>query len=70
LWATPEDLRDYQAKYKPSIPLTLDESGTLFRVFRVQNTPTVIVADAQGKIVRRVDSDDAGTIQPVIRSLR
>jgi len=55
LWATPEDLQEYRTKYKVTIPLTLDESGALFREFRVSNTPTLIIADSQGMIVRRID---------------
>jgi hypothetical protein len=67
LWATPEDLQEYRAKYKVSIPLTLDESGALFREFRVTNTPTLIVADSQGRIVRRVDP---GTGDALVQALR
>jgi hypothetical protein len=59
LWATQDDLRSYRDKYKPAIPLTLDESGELFRTFRVMNVPTLLVADAKGRIVRRVEGRDA-----------
>jgi peroxiredoxin len=69
LWATPEDLQDYRAKYKVTIPLTLDESGTLFREFRVTNTPTIIIADARGKIVRRVDPRQAGELRQALKAL-
>jgi peroxiredoxin len=69
LWATPEDLQEYRTKYKIGIPLTLDASGTLFREFGVSNTPTIIVADAHGSIVRRVESGDAGTLRQALRGL-
>jgi thiol-disulfide isomerase/thioredoxin len=69
LWASPEDLRKYQADYKVRIPLTLDESGTLFRAFSVTNVPTVLVADASGKIVRRVEFDDAPGLRAALDSL-
>jgi thiol-disulfide isomerase/thioredoxin len=69
LWASPEDLRKYQADYKVRIPLTLDESGTLFRAFRVTNVPTVLVVDASGKIVRRVEFDDAPGLRAALDSL-
>jgi len=59
LWATRDDLSDYQAQYKVKIPLALDESGVWFRSFRVMNVPTVLIADADGKIVRRVEGFDA-----------
>jgi peroxiredoxin len=69
LWATPKDLQEYRTKYNVGIPLTLDESGTLFREFGVSNTPTIIVADAQGSIVRRVESGEAGTLRQALRGL-
>ena len=69
LWATPEDLRAYRAKYQVNIPLALDESGAWFRKFRVANTPTIIIADAHGMIVRRVDSGDVATLKEALASL-
>jgi thiol-disulfide isomerase/thioredoxin len=69
LWATPDDLREYRAHYKVDIPLTLDESGALFRAFRVTNVPTVVVADPQGKIVRRVEPGDTQGLNQVLESL-
>jgi peroxiredoxin len=69
LWATPEDLEDYRSKYKVGIPLTLDETGTLFREFGVTNTPTMIVANADGKIVRRVEAGQADTLAQTLRGL-
>lgn len=59
LWATASDLSDYRARNKISIPLTLDESGAWFRSFGVTNVPTVIIADSQGLLVRRVENFDA-----------
>jgi thiol-disulfide isomerase/thioredoxin len=70
LWATPQDLRDYRTKYKPGIPLTLDESGALFREFRVTNTPTVLVADAYGRIARRIESGDRESLPEAIGAVR
>ena len=57
LWANSEDLRKYRAQYKVGIPLTLDASGEVFRAFRVNDVPTVIIADARGRIVRRIEGD-------------
>ncbi len=59
LWAKREDLRRYRTDYQVTIPLTLDASGVLFREFRVNDVPTLIVADARGKIVQRVEPTDA-----------
>lgn len=70
LWATQEDLSDYQTKYQTQIPLTLDESGRLFRSFRVMNVPAVVLADANGRIVRRVDGFDPGLATEIRNVMR
>jgi thiol-disulfide isomerase/thioredoxin len=56
LWATPDDLRQYRTNFHVDIPLTLDESGALFRSFNVRQVPTALIADASGRIVRRVEA--------------
>jgi thiol-disulfide isomerase/thioredoxin len=60
LWATKEDLSAYKGQYKTKIPLAVDESGVWFRSFRIMNVPTVLIGDADGKIVRRIEGFDAG----------
>jgi len=60
LWATPDELATYRDKHKVAIALTLDDSGNLFRKFRVMNVPTVLVADENGKIVQRLEGHAAG----------
>jgi hypothetical protein len=69
LWATPDDLRKYQTENNVTIPLTLDESGALFRSFRVTNAPTVLVADARGTIVRRMELDDTQGLRTVLEGM-
>ncbi|MFC5742680.1 TlpA family protein disulfide reductase [Dyella tabacisoli] len=59
LWASKDDLSGYRKEHQLSMPLTLDESGALFRQFRVMHVPTLLVVDAQGKIVRRIEGVDA-----------
>lgn len=59
LWANQKDLAGYRDKYRVGIPLTLDESGALFRGFGVSQVPTLLLADADGRIVRRIDGADA-----------
>jgi peroxiredoxin len=54
LWATPEDLHDYQSKYGVAMPLTLDESGAIFRQFGVTEVPLALMIDRQGRIVGKV----------------
>lgn len=59
LWSTPDELREYEAQYAPRIPLTMDESGAWFRAFDVMRVPTIVIADAAGRIVKRVEGFDA-----------
>jgi hypothetical protein len=59
LWAATEDLRKYRKEYQVTIPLTLDASGAVFREFRVNDVPTVLIADARGKLLRRIEGDAA-----------
>lgn len=63
LWASRDDLADYQREHRIAMPLALDDSGTLFRRFRVMHVPTVIVLDAQGKVLRRSEDVDAALPQ-------
>ncbi len=69
LWATPEELHAYQADYKVRIPLTLDESGMLFRTFRVTDVPTMLLADTNGRIVRRINADDLQDLRQAVAGL-
>ncbi|MGC1523526.1 MAG: redoxin domain-containing protein [Steroidobacteraceae bacterium] len=70
LWAKREDLRRYRKDYKVTIPLTLDASGRLFREFRVNEVPTLIVADSHGNIVQRVQPNDAQGLKQALDRLR
>jgi len=59
IWATKDELSSYRTKYNTAIPVTLDESGEIFRSFRVMKVPTVLLADADGKIVVHAEGFDA-----------
>jgi hypothetical protein len=59
LWANSADLRKYQTENNVTIPLTLDASGDVFRSFRVNDVPTVLIADARGRILRRIEASAA-----------
>jgi thiol-disulfide isomerase/thioredoxin len=72
LWANSEDLRKYRTEYKVTIPLTLDASGQVFRAFRVNDVPTVLIADAGGRIVRRLEggaTQDAAALRTALDAL-
>jgi hypothetical protein len=60
LWASHDELADYQHEHHIAMPLALDDSGALFRRFRVMHVPTFIVLDAQGRVVSRSETADAG----------
>lgn len=60
LWATAQDLKDYQREFHMSIPLTLDESGQDFRAFEVTQVPTALVVDVHGRILRKVVGEQFG----------
>jgi hypothetical protein len=59
LWANVADMRDYEAKNRVAIPLTLDRSGDLFRAYRVTRIPTIVVLDTEGREIRRLTGDVA-----------
>jgi hypothetical protein len=65
-------LRQYRAEYQVTIPLTLDASGEVFRAFRVNDVPTILIADASGRIVKRIEasaSRDADALRTAVDSL-
>ncbi|WP_019463987.1 TlpA family protein disulfide reductase [Dyella japonica] len=64
LWASHDELADYQREHHMTMPLALDDTGALFRRFRVMHVPTVIVLDAQGKVLRRSEDVDAALPSP------
>jgi thiol-disulfide isomerase/thioredoxin len=59
LWADAADLRKYGREYQVTIPLTLDASGNIFREFRVNDVPTVLIADSHGKLLHRIEGEAA-----------
>lgn len=70
LWANAEDLRRYRKDNKVTIPLTLDASGDMYRAFRVNDVPTVLIADGGGRIVRRIQGDalkDTAALRTAVR---
>ena len=66
LWADRADLLDYRLQYKVAIPLTLDATGKIFRSFRVNEIPTILIADSNGRLVRRVEAG----VMPDAKALR
>ena len=68
LWADRDELAKYRDEHRIGMPLTLDDSGALFRRFRVTHVPTVLLIDAQGRITGRVE--EAGPkLEQAVRAL-
>jgi peroxiredoxin len=61
LWATNGDMRDYRKQYGVRIPLSLDESGALFREFNISEVPAALVVDKTGHILRQIGPQDLAT---------
>jgi thiol-disulfide isomerase/thioredoxin len=53
LWAQPDEVKAYRDKNQMVMPISLDESGAVFRTFDVTHVPTVIIIDAQGRVIAR-----------------
>ena len=64
-WSSAEDLAQYRAKHKVTIPLALDSSGELFRAFGVRDIPTIVLIDSGGKIVKVIGSGEADLAEAV-----
>jgi peroxiredoxin len=55
LWATREEVVEYRDRYKIRFPLVLDDSGALFRSFKVNEVPVVLILGADARIERRIE---------------
>jgi peroxiredoxin len=68
LWSTPNELREYEAKYALGIALMMDESGEWFRAFDVMRVPTIVIADAHRKIVWHGEGFDEALESEIARA--
>jgi hypothetical protein len=58
VWATEAQVRDYATEQSLPIPVMFDETGEWFRSFGVTSFPTVVIADSEGNIVKRIAGFD------------
>jgi peroxiredoxin len=65
LWATESDLEQYRSDTATKVPLALDSTGEIFRLFGVRQIPAVALID-DGRLVEIIDSTDlaATKLQP------
>jgi hypothetical protein len=53
LWATGQDLATYEHDHPMPMPVALDESGGIFRRFRIADVPSFVVLDPSGHVIAR-----------------
>jgi thiol-disulfide isomerase/thioredoxin len=59
LWTNARDVRDYEAKNRVRIPITLDASGDIFRSFHVRRFPTLVILGPDGREKTRYTGEAA-----------
>nr|WP_324732642.1 redoxin family protein [Pseudomonas sp. IT1137] len=69
LWATEEDLLDYQKTTQTKLPLVLDANDALFRTFAIREIPSVVLIDAKGRVSKVVGPRDT-QLQEAVQALR
>jgi peroxiredoxin len=50
LWSSVAELQDYRKSYQTTLPIVFDEKGELFKLFGVNQVPTIILIDETGKV--------------------
>jgi thiol-disulfide isomerase/thioredoxin len=51
LWTTVEDVQQYQTDTHTTLPIVFDKNGELFKEYGIQDVPTIVLLDKQGKSV-------------------
>lgn len=58
LWSSEQDILDYKKANDVAMPLALDANGILFRTFNITQIPTVVLLDADSRIVQILGPKD------------
>ena len=69
LWASEQDLLDYRKTNGVAMPLALDANGILFRTFNITQIPTVVLLDADNRIVQILGPKD-GELEKAVQTLQ
>lgn len=69
LWASKDDLLDYQKTTQTQLPLALDANDALFRAFAVRNIPSVVLIDGQGRVSKILEPQDE-QLEDAVKALR
>ncbi|MBS0418832.1 MAG: TlpA family protein disulfide reductase [Proteobacteria bacterium] len=67
LWSSQDELGQYAAKYKVTIPLTMDASSAMFNSFHVRRVPTIIAINGSGQIASRIEGNEPGLTAELAR---
>jgi peroxiredoxin len=67
LWSSQDELSAYAAKYKVTIPLTMDASSAMFNSFHVRSVPTIIAINGSGQIASRIEGNEPGLTAELAR---
>lgn len=69
LWASQDDLLDYQKTTTTQLPLALDAEDALFRAFAIRDIPSVVLIDSKGRVSKIIGPQDT-EIQGAVKALR
>lgn len=59
VWSSVSELEEYKESYGTSLPIVFDRDGKLFEMFGVNQIPTIILIDNDGKIQSKVSVQDS-----------
>ena len=67
LWTKDSDVESYLDTTETAIPVLLDAEGEIHRRFGIQQIPSVVLIDADGKVVEKLAPQDTGLAEAVAR---
>lgn len=59
LWSSIADLKDYRKSYNTTMPIVFDADGDLFKLFGINQVPTITLIEANGKVSLKSSIQDA-----------
>lgn len=58
LWSSINDLNDYRKSYGTTLPIVFDKDSSLFKLFGVNQLPTITLIDSEGKVTMKSSIQD------------
>ena len=59
VWSSVSELQEYKQSYGTSLPIVFDSDGKLFEMFGVNQIPTVVLVDKDGRIQSKASVQDS-----------